>query len=369
MGKRPSEAAKEEKATSLPVDQILLDAQNPRLASGLGGETQDDLLKVLWEEMAVDEVALSIAANGFFSEEPLFVIPGPKGKFVAVEGNRRLAAVILLRDEAFRKKVGATDLPAISEADRAKLESLPVSIYENRRQLWRYFGFRHINGPKDWDSFSKAHYVAKVHQDFGISLDEIASSIGDRHATVVRLYRGLMLLEQAEKQAGFDREDRVRNRFFFSHLYTAADQPEFQKYLGISGKPPAKAHVPKSHLGELKELMVWLYGSKEAQKDPIVRSQNPDLNTLREVVGKKNALCALRSGVSLERAYEIGIGDQRRFREALTKAKDDLQQAKATVTTGFRGEQDLSGLMNEIVQYAEALKAEMDQKGKKTGRG
>ncbi|MCH8257176.1 MAG: class I tRNA ligase family protein, partial [Proteobacteria bacterium] len=91
-------------------------------------------------------------------------------------------------------------------------------------------------------------------------------------------------VEQAEKSAGFDREDRFRNRFYFSHLYTAADQLEFQRFLGIhpvrslKGKP-----VSKSHLPQLKELMIWLYGSKAAQKEPIVRSQSPDLNRLREV--------------------------------------------------------------------------------------
>src|ERR1035437_5765184 len=88
--------------SDLPTDQLLLDAQNPRLASGVAAKTQDDLLKVLWEEMAVDEVALSIAANGFFREEPLFAVPDGKGKYTVVEGNRRLAAVILLRDEAKR---------------------------------------------------------------------------------------------------------------------------------------------------------------------------------------------------------------------------------------------------------------------------
>ncbi|MHB2025111.1 MAG: hypothetical protein ACYCPQ_00525 [Elusimicrobiota bacterium] len=357
-----------ESIIDMSVDQLLLDARNPRLASGADAETQDDLLKVLWNEMAVDEVALSIAANGFFREEPLFVVPDGKGKHIVVEGNRRLAAVILLRDEAKRKKVGATDLPTLTAAQRTKLDTLPVSVYDNRENLWQYFGFRHINGPKPWDAFSKAQYVAEVHERYKIPLDEIASSIGDRHATVVRLYRGYKLLEQAEK-AGFNREDRVRNRFYFSHLYTAADQPEFQKFLGIAGKSPESAFVPKSHLTELKELMVWLYGSKSAQKEPIVRSQNPDLNRLREVVSKKNSLSGLRSGVSLERAFEIGIGDQRRFREALTRAKDDLQQAKATVTTGYLGEQDLSDTMNEIVQYAEVLKAEMDQRSKKPARG
>jgi len=59
----------------VPVEQLLLDTDNPRLASGAGGKTQEDLLRLLWTEMAVDEVAFSIAANGFFPEEPLLVIP------------------------------------------------------------------------------------------------------------------------------------------------------------------------------------------------------------------------------------------------------------------------------------------------------
>ena len=69
-----------EEVYDAPIEQLLLDMKNPRLASGAGGETQEDLLKVLWTEMAVDEVAFSIAANGFFREEPLLVIPGDEVK-------------------------------------------------------------------------------------------------------------------------------------------------------------------------------------------------------------------------------------------------------------------------------------------------
>ena len=359
-----------ESIVDMAVDELLLDAQNPRLASGASGKTQDDLLKVLWDEMAVDEVALSIAANGFFREEPLFVIPDGKGKHIVVEGNRRLAAVLLLRDETKRKKVGATDLPSLSAAQRTKLDLLPVSVYRNREDLWQYFGFRHINGPKPWDAFSKAQYVAEVHEKYGVPLDEIASSIGDRHTTVSRLFRGYKILEQAETSAGFNREDRYRNRFYFSHLYTAADQPEFQKFLGVDPDKSLKQNpVPRGKLSELKEMMVWLYGSKADGKEPVVRSQNPDLNLLREVVSKKNALAGLRSGLSLERAFEIGIGDKRRFRESLTRAKEDLQQAKGTVTTGYAGEQDLHDTIKDILAYAETIKSEMESKSGKAGRG
>src|SRR6266508_117225 len=214
------------KRDEIPVDQLLLDFENPRLtSSGNGHMSQDDLIRVLWNEMAVDEVAFSIAANGFFPEEPLLVVPAAngkhkdhKGKYVIIEGNRRFAAVRLLREPKLRDKVKASDLPTVSQERLSTLAKIPVSIYPDRESLWSYCGFRHINGIKPWDAFSKAKYVADVHENYHIPLDKIASTIGDRHATVVRLYRGYKILEQAESKANFDREDRVRNRFYFSHL-------------------------------------------------------------------------------------------------------------------------------------------------------
>lgn len=354
-----------------PIDQLLLDAENPRLASGAGGETPEDLLRVLWTEMAVDEVAFSIAANGFFREEPLLVIPadgvkGGKGKYIVVEGNRRLAAVLLLRDAKLREKLKVTGLPSIDSKRRADLNTIPVFRYPDRESLWTFCGFRHINGAKPWDAFSKAQYVATVHEQYNQSLDEIARKIGDRHTTVKRLYRGYKVLEQAERRAGFSREDLFRNRFYFSHLYTAVDQTEFQKFLGIDAEKSLKPNpVPQSKLPELKELMIFLYGQRSTGKEPLVRTQNPDLNILREVIGKPAALSAIRSGLSLERAYEIGTGDKRRFRDSLTRAKEELQQAKGTVTKGYSGEEDLYETISDIELYASKIKEEMEEQRRK----
>jgi len=358
--------ASEAKITTLPVERLLLDKENPRLASGSGSDSQNDLLRVLWNEMSVDEVALSIAANGFFPEEPLFVVPeaatdGQKGKHVVVEGNRRLAAVRLLRDKDLRREIGATNLPQLSSSRIAALGDLPVSIYGSRRELWEFFGFRHINGPMPWDAFSKARYVADVREQYNIPLDEIARRIGDRHATVKRLYRGYKILQQAEGQGIFSAEDIFRRRFYFSHLYTAADQPEFQKFLGIAPETSLKPNpVPKGKRRELAELMLWLYGSRSGERPPLVRTQNPDLNTLRVVISTARGLAALRAGFSLDRAHEISLGDERRFREALTRAKEELQQAKATVTTGFGGEADLFETIEDIIQVAGTVRTEME---------
>jgi len=105
-----------------------------------------------------------------------------------------------------------------------------------------------------------------------------------------------------------------------------------------------------------------LYGSKSAGINPLIETQHPDLNRLREIISTRQGLAALRAGYALERAYEISIGDVRRFREALTRAKEELQQAKATVTTGYAGEPDLLQTMEAILAYAESLKSEMTSK-------
>lgn len=349
------------------VSQLRLDEENPRLISIANNEGQEGIVKAMWREMAVSEVALSIAANGFFKEEPLFVIPqNPKEKdpkkkiYTVVEGNRRLTAVMLLTDAKLREKVKATDLPDLSAAQKKHLEELPVSIYPNRKALWEYFGFRHVNGPKEWDSFSKAAYVAKVQREYGIPLAEIARRIGDQNSTVERIYRGYVLLEQAETQAGFSREDRIKNRFYFSHLYTASDYEEFLDFLGLTRENSLHDNpVKKPNLPRLKEMMTWLFGSRSDGKEPVVQKQFPDLGHLREVVGNKPALAALRGGRPLERAYKISLGDTRRLQDSITLAKDALQEAKAVVTTGYKGEADLLVEMEGLSDLADSILREM----------
>ncbi len=356
------------KIVDLPVAQLLLDSENPRFAGRVDIDTPDELVKIMWTEMAVNEVAWSIAENGFFRSEPLLVIiknpdekDPQKRQYTVIEGNRRLTAVLLLCDKKLREKVKATNLPEIDTKRQQELEQLPAIIYPGRKALWEMLGFRHINGIKAWDSFSKAKYIAQVYESYGIPLPEIAEKIGDQHATVKRMYRGYKVLEQAETQGVFEKEDRARNRFYFSHLYTAVDQKGFQDFLGIDSESSLKpSPVPTSKVPELGELMSWLYGKKSVGLEPVVRTQNPDLNTLREVISKPDSLSVLRRTRRLDVAYNVAIGDKQRFRDALYNAKAELQNAKATVTTGYDGREDLYETINDILLYAQTIRDEME---------
>ena len=232
----------------IELSKLMLDSTNPRLAE-LGippMASQFELLKALWDEMAVEEVAMSIAYSGYFPHEPLFVEDTGDGSFVVIEGNRRLAAVKLLVDASLRQKVKATRLPSIDSTAEAKLAELPV-IVTTREESWRYLGFKHVNGPATWGSYAKAQYIAYVHNNYDVPLEDIAAQIGDGNSTVLRMYRGLMIVEQAEKAKVFSRSDIAKNKFSFNYIYTGMDYPGIVGFLGLrtKGTTPEKPVPPR----------------------------------------------------------------------------------------------------------------------------
>lgn len=335
--------------TDISVVKLSLDAKNPRLAGEeLTVDDQDQIVRILWKDRAVNELVDSIAASGYWKHEELFAA-NEGGKLIVIEGNRRLAAVKLLTDDGLRNRLGITGMPLLPATERRKLETLPV-IECRREDVWQYIGFKHVNGPQDWDSIAKAEYIARVHNDYNVPLEQIARTIGDRHDTVRRLYRGLMVLQQAERTGKFDVNDRYNTRFAYSHLWTGLGYENIQDFLGLTVEKGFEPNpIPKPHLENLRELCLWLYGSKEDKKEPLVRSQNPDLRKLDETLGSKNGVAALRSGLPLVTALNASRGDERLLREALVLAEQKLKEARGLVLTGFGGED------SELLSKAKAI--------------
>ena len=343
----------------VPVDELSLDARNPRIQRAGERLSQDEILSILWREYSVDEVAWSIARNGYFPHEALFAAE-EDGALVVVEGNRRLAAVRLLREPDLRKKVKATDLPEISPEEVAELDTLPV-IRRKREDVWQYVGFKHVNGPQAWGSFAKAEYIAWVRNDVGKDLADIAETIGDRHRTVARLYRAYMALKQARTAGAYDvDEQRSRKRFAFSHLYTGLDYRGIQEFTGVADlDPPTERPIPPRKMRRFGELCVWLWGDKTRDINPEIKTQNPHLRQLDEALQSKGGVSALRAGLGLSVAYDVHRGDSALFREALVEARQALQKARGKVLTGFAGEADQLEEIGQIVTLSETLNDDM----------
>lgn len=344
----------------IPVDELFFDYNNPRLVEFENiseNSSEDEIINVLWEAMDVKELVLSIAYNGFFTNDPL-IYTNDEGKKRVIEGNRRLAAVkVLLNPEKYQ-----WDLPFIDIDGKKQISQLPA-INMERFEAWKFIGFKHVNGPAKWGSYAKARYIAQVHNDFRIPLDNIAERIGDTHKTVRKLYRGLMVVEQAEKSTNFKREDAMKDHFAFSHLYTGLGYRGFVDYLQIKDEnEDTQIFIPEEKNDELEFVFRWLYGSKKENIEPVVQSQNPHLRQLDAVLQNRESLAILKRRNNLEDAFELTKPVSNVFEEELFAAKASLVKAKGLISQGYDDSESLLKLAGSIVVIAEDLYDEMERK-------
>jgi hypothetical protein len=121
--------------------------------------------------------------------------------------------------------------------------------------------------------------------------------------------------------------------------------------------------VPVSKIKNLGNLMLWLYGRDSSDTPSLIRSQNPDLKTLDTVLLTESGIKALKDGLPLSVAHDISQGDERLFRQALQQAKQSLQKALGTLTTGFKStDADMLGIAGDIQSLAHDLVESMTTK-------
>jgi hypothetical protein len=245
----------------------------------------------------------------------------------------------------------------VGSCNNAELPCIEIS---SRKEAWKYVGFKHVNGPSKWGSYAKAKYIAEIHNDYEIPLEVIAYQIGDTNNTAQKLYQGLMVLEQAEREGIYSLQDIQSNRLYFSHLYTGLQREGIQGYLNVKeAKDESPTPVPGDRLENLRRLLVWLYGSKEDDIQPVIRSQNPDLKHLDEVLQSRDATMAMASGESLDYSFELSRSNEALFEENLLSAKRGLQKARAYLTTGYKGEENLLKNAGTVANIADDLYSEM----------
>lgn len=362
----------------VPVGLLDFDVNNPRFTPDKQplSSSDDDIVVQLARSADLAELVQSIATSGYINIEPLIVIER-SGRFAVLEGNRRLAAVKVLRNDDLAREAKLT-LPNMDASKRSTLDELLCYRVETEADARDLIGFKHINGPQGWDAFAKARFAARWLDDEhskpnGMSIGDIASRMGDQHLTIHRMVTALYVLEQAQREAIYAIEDRKKKSFSFSHLYTALASEEFTLYLGMDRpdrtSDPSRDPVPTAHFNQLQSLLIWLYGSKDRDLSPVVKSQNPDLNRLREVLGSRVATKVLEERGSLDEAVIAGTPMSLRFEEHLIAANAELQHALG-VLEGFdpKSQPEMIQIADSasrkarlIKSQVDALAAEMDQ--------
>lgn len=313
----------------IAVSNLHFDPQNPRFARYFGLEDQPE--PVVIERMVkaenVQELMGSIGEQGYFSGEPLLVAKA-EGKLIVVEGNRRLAALKLLLGQINSQAT----MPSI-ETLRLEAKHTPHEVecivFNERKDILRYLGYRHITGAKKWDSLSKARYLQQLKDEFYIGLDEdqqlraIAKEIGSRKDYVAQMLTGLKVFTEAERMDFYGMQ-RVRPEDVdFGVLTTALSYSNIAAFIGLKGRTDISAEGLDHNSS--RELLSWIFA--QDQQGYTILGESRNLRKLSAVVACKPAVDNLRKDGVLEIAYLLTEGPAEAFGNALETAHKRLLAA------------------------------------------
>ena len=367
-----------ETVTPVPVNWLKLDHENPRLVSVDEMASDAKIIAQLYRGEDLGELLQSIAASGYIDIEPLIVME-QADTLVVLEGNRRLAVVLLFRDSNLAGQVFQTErvrieVPEISKQHKATFDKISVYRVASREDARSFIGFKHINGAAKWASYAKAKFAADWYRkgtgNGQTSLEDIAAKIGDKHDTIKRMVNAIYVLEQADTAGEFQITDRMSPRLNFSHLYTALSRASYMHFLGLEAAwtrhDPNPTPIPSDKLNKLGEVLLWIYGSKEENVEPVIKSQNPDIKHLGQVLENPEGLTVLRATGSLREAHASTLPAARKFSEALVRARHEVREASNSLR-GFDGDdQALVNIAADISETAQAIHQRMKDKMRST---
>ena len=314
----------------IPFNDLKLDLFNPRLPKSKQGIDEGEVIKFMLLESATLELMMAIGENDFFAGEQLLVVPDEedKGKYIVIEGNRRLTAVKLLSNPELSivKKEAIKKICAEAEF---KPTNIPCLIFNEKQEILKYLGFRHITGIKSWRLLEKARYLLELREtDFkGIpflqACRDIAKSIGSSSSYIRRLLTGVELYKIVEDENFYSIDNLNDTRFHLNYFTDGLNKEHIRQFLGVdfNNEEPLK-NLEKDNL---KEITHWWFEKTEG-KSRVLGDSN-SLKILDAVISNPIALSAFREGATIDYAYELTDDLEILFRKEVEKSLMAIEQA------------------------------------------
>lgn len=355
---------------NIALTELYLDPDNPRF--GLGGKkkNQTDILDLIVEQYGIEDVLSSIAVNGYFQAEPI-ICRERDGKLYVAEGNRRLAACLILAGDKRASKhpkrtASARELQERSH--RQPFDAIPVITFkegEQDKELLSYLGVRHIASSLPWDSYAKASWVAKAVAEGKMTPEEISMMTGDQHRTIVRLLHGYYIVQQLTETGRFVPEASYRKgrgsatEFPFSWVYTLFGYPTARKRLGISDIPMPNP-IPEERLPDAQVCFQRMFGDSIAGIRPAIEDSR-ELGEFAAALGSEKWFQELRRGKTLleiEAAFKP-IKDQ--ISDTLSNVQDLLKTLVGALEAQPPSAIEAATLLQDAVKVVNVAQAVRDR--------
>jgi hypothetical protein len=336
---------------TLPLESIYLDPNNPRFvaqnwtyipdAQIADEAVQSDARLRMVREFGVEKLKMNMEVNGYLPIDRVIIREFSPGKYVVLEGNRRICAAKMISEFA-------PDGSAVSEEVRNSVKKIPCLQYigGDRNAAWIFQGLRHITGISDWSAFNKAKLLVEQMEEEGLTLTDVGKRFGLTPYGAGQWVRGYSAFKQAREESDYVNDVNELSYPYFQELFSrsSAAVREWMEW----SEPERRF---KNALN-FNEFVSWVY-PKVSTTEELDESQDHEIekkgdfdnrklrtrDDIRQIAfllrEDKSGFEKFRRELDVERAYSEAIAKkyEREARESLDRSEEVFETIAECIST------------------------------------
>lgn len=317
-------------AKTININDLKLDKLNPRLPTTKNESSEKEIINWMLEDASIIELMLAIGQNDFFVGESLLVVEddNEKGKFIVIEGNRRLTSLKLLQNpelaDIHEKKIEKVMLET-----KFRPEKIPCFLFDNRSEITKYLGFRHVTGIKSWGMLEKARYLYSLEKEisassFDLKCRELAKSIGSRTDYVKRVLTGYLIYLKVKDNSFYKIPQLDETSFHFNYIADLLNRENIREYIGVD--LTIENPIRNIDNTNLEKLMNWFFRKNDYNKVQVL-GDSRHLGALNELLVDEKALKIFLTTGNFWESYKYVNLSPDTFHNAVNESLRSLENA------------------------------------------
>lgn len=237
----------------------------------------------------VSDLMASFKKNGWLSVDQIQVRELPRGKYVVVEGNRRVATLKYLERQF---QGSAIDLGSL---DPKLFSAIPVVLYDSEDAAHHkvIMGLGHITGKKRWPAVNQARFLKSLLTDNGWSEDEVRRTFGIYSFELRSTLRTLALCD-LYRDSDYGEQFTAKKYSLFREITRNSDLRSWIGWNDTANRPDNRVNIERLFGWLSREDALLSEDDTEVaiSVDPIINT-SLDVRALAKIVDDDSALRTL----------------------------------------------------------------------------
>ena len=260
------------------LNEVLLDADNIRL-DGTGkvaqdSVTQNSLLADLFNYESAMELVISITENGVFPDELPVVIEQEDGKYIVIEGNRRIAALKALQNPSIAPDSFFDKIIALGPLS-PDLQRIHVVIAPSREATNKLIASKHTKTTRrPWKPLRQAYFYRVLQDKEGKTIEQLKREFDPNVPRFIRMLEMHKIAKSFDYPSEIASEVHNERNFPITTLERVYDNQQVQGLLGFAFNDDGTVRIKTKQAAFSKAFRKIVYDVANRTEDS--RSLNTD---------------------------------------------------------------------------------------------